>query len=107
MIAYAKTNSCRSLFINHYFGDADESPCGICDSCLQRKEKPLSGDELTAVESRIGDLLLAGPMAPGELVGNLAGIPKSKAWQAITFLQGENRLMVDEKGRVSLPRPKP
>jgi ATP-dependent DNA helicase RecQ len=103
MIAFAKTEDCRSVFINLYFGDPDETPCGVCDCCLRRKETPLTGDELATVETRIGDVLTEGPLAPAELLNRLTGHSKRKAWQVITFLQGEKKLAVDEKGRFFLP----
>lgn len=47
MLVYLNNEStCRSIVVQHYFGDRDAEPCGICDLCLatRRKEKSIAQD---------------------------------------------------------------
>ena len=37
MIAYVKSDSCRSAELVSYFGEKDAGSCGICDICLKKK----------------------------------------------------------------------
>ncbi len=37
---YANARVCRAVFLRNYFGEEDETPCGICDICRGRAEQP-------------------------------------------------------------------
>jgi ATP-dependent DNA helicase RecQ len=39
---YAATESCRAVFLRRYFGEEDETPCGLCDVCRERPRRPAS-----------------------------------------------------------------
>jgi ATP-dependent DNA helicase RecQ len=39
IIRYAYGHSCRSQTIQHYFGEENVEPCGVCDYCLSKKAK--------------------------------------------------------------------
>lgn len=39
---YALTNDCRAVLLRRYFGEADGTPCGLCDVCRGRPERPSS-----------------------------------------------------------------
>src|SRR6185369_8160484 len=39
---YALTNECRAVLLRRYFGEEDGAPCGLCDSCRGRPERPSS-----------------------------------------------------------------
>jgi ATP-dependent DNA helicase RecQ len=102
MIAYAKEASCRSRFINQYFGDKDEQPCGICDNCLRGKTTPLNTAEFEAIRSRIHDILINQTVTATGLLNHLSGVKREKAWKVIGFLQAEGKLVVDGKGLLRL-----
>lgn len=41
MLAYAsEEEECRQLILMRYFGKEEKMPCGICDTCLEKKRKP-------------------------------------------------------------------
>ncbi|MCW3074222.1 MAG: ATP-dependent helicase RecQ [Flaviaesturariibacter sp.] len=102
MIAYAKSEDCRSLFINQYFGDADTKPCGICDNCLRAKGAELTREEADALFISIQELLSRNAYTAPDLLLQLKGFKKEKAWKAIEFLQAENKIRVDSKGLLQL-----
>ncbi len=39
---YAHTTDCRAVFLRRYFGEGDGTPCGLCDTCRGRPERPSS-----------------------------------------------------------------
>jgi len=39
---YARTTDCRAVFLRRYFGEDGGAPCGLCDTCRGRPERPSS-----------------------------------------------------------------
>lgn len=39
---YAHMTDCRAVFLRRYFGEEDGTPCGLCDICRGRPERPAS-----------------------------------------------------------------
>ncbi len=39
---YALTSECRAVLLRRYFGEQDGTPCGVCDTCRGRPERPSS-----------------------------------------------------------------
>lgn len=39
---YVFSNECRAVFLRLYFGEEDGTPCGLCDICRGRPERPSS-----------------------------------------------------------------
>jgi len=39
---YALTSECRAVLLRRYFGEDDGTPCGLCDTCRGRPERPSS-----------------------------------------------------------------
>jgi len=39
---YVFTGECRAVLLRRYFGEADGAPCGLCDVCRGRPERPSS-----------------------------------------------------------------
>jgi ATP-dependent DNA helicase RecQ len=103
MLSYVKEESeCRSRIIGVYFGDATIKACGICDNCLRQKTITLTKEEFETLHHRIITLLKVAPLHTKDLLLQLQGIKKEKAWKVIEFLQAENKIDMDIGGRVSL-----
>jgi ATP-dependent DNA helicase RecQ len=102
MVAYIKSDTCRSSFINTYFGDAGTTPCGICDNCLRLKNTTLSAEEFQTIYNFIRTKLEAQALTTTSLLQNLNGIQKEKAWKVISFLQAEKKLHADKHGLLKL-----
>lgn len=94
--------TCRSKLIGHYFGDSDIKACGICDTCLNHHNEDVSVDEFKRIHHRILSLIGTGPLSGSDLVKNLTGIKKEKAWKVVHFLQAENKIEVDRDGMIRL-----
>jgi superfamily II DNA helicase RecQ len=39
---YVANEECRAVFLRLYFGEEDGTPCGLCDVCRGRPERPSS-----------------------------------------------------------------
>ena len=98
MIAYTECPQCRSLFINHYFGDKETASCSICDRCLQAKATIISTEEFSAISNKVLSLLAGKDLTIHQLKDALTGISKQKAWKVIHFLQAEQKIMLDKNG---------
>jgi len=98
-------DNCRSRFIGAYFGDATLKDCGICDNCLHKKKKELSPNEFTLIEKSITSLVTKGADTVSALLQELNTVSKDKMWIVLEFLQSEDRLRIDESGKISLRSP--
>jgi ATP-dependent DNA helicase RecQ len=98
MIDYTKCNGCRSLFINHYFGDKETSTCTVCDNCLAAKTITIGTEEFTSISNHILKLVANKQLSIHQLKEALTGINKQKAWRVLQFLQAENKIILDKDG---------
>ncbi|PWT76508.1 MAG: RecQ family ATP-dependent DNA helicase [Bacteroidetes bacterium] len=53
MLDYLGGKECRTVFISNYFGERAAKPCGICDSCLSKKNKSLTKQEFEDIYQRV------------------------------------------------------
>jgi ATP-dependent DNA helicase RecQ len=103
MAAYTtETIKCRSKITANYFGDMEIKNCGICDNCLRKKEITLSKDEFEAIHNLVLKALNTKSLSAKELLLQLDGIKKEKAWKVIDILQAENKIILDKEGLVRL-----
>ena len=105
MQAYATGLECRSRFIGSYFGEEDAGTCGICDSCLLKKDAPLSQDEFRQIAGRITSELAQQAWNMNDLLEKIRPVRKEKAWKVIEFLQSEQKIICDDKGMLRLRKP--
>ena len=105
MQAYATGLECRSRFIGSYFGEEDAGTCGICDSCLQKKDAPISQDEFRQIAGRITTELAQQAWTMNDLLEKIRPVRKEKAWKVIEFLQSEQKIICDDKGMLRLRKP--
>jgi superfamily II DNA helicase RecQ len=93
---------CRGRFIASYFGDHNVKNCGVCDNCLNQKAIHISKEEFEMINHRIVDSVKNVSIHTKELLHQLNGIKKEKAWKVINFLQAENKIELDKTGRIHL-----
>ncbi len=62
---YLDTKECRSLSLQHYFGEEAIEPCGVCDLCVVRQHKSGISE---SIEKKIQYLLLEKPMNLHDLI---------------------------------------
>lgn len=66
--AYLDTKACRSMTLQTYFGEQEESVCGVCDLCLVRQHREGIEEKL---QEEIKTALLAGEKDIKQLVDEL------------------------------------
>ena len=102
MISYVnEAAQCRSRIIGMYFGDKDIKACGICDNCLRQKAAVISKEEFETLHHRILNMVKYESLHTKDLLSKLSGIRKEKAWKVLAFLQAEEKVLVDKRGKVS------
>jgi ATP-dependent DNA helicase RecQ len=97
-----ETAECRSKIIASYFGDHQLSSCGVCDNCLKQKSIQLSKEEFDHINDRIVNSVKENSILTKDLLQQLAGINKQKAWRVLSFLQAENKIEMDDAGWIRL-----
>lgn len=103
MIAYLQEeHTCRSKLIGHYFGDTALKDCGICDNCLNKKKKQLSGAEFSSIDESIKKLIREGNNNIHVLLKKMHPVPHDKIWTVLELLQSEEQLRIHESGDISL-----
>jgi ATP-dependent DNA helicase RecQ len=66
--AYLDTKHCRSIALQTYFGEKEETVCGVCDLCLMRQHREAIHEKL---QEEIKTVLLAGEKDVKQLVDEL------------------------------------
>ena len=103
MIRYtAETKECRSKITANYFGDMKIEDCGICDNCLRKKETALTQEEFKKIHGRIIEIMNKESISAKELLFQLTGVKKEKAWKVLDSLQAENKIAIDHEGLIRL-----
>jgi ATP-dependent DNA helicase RecQ len=105
IVQYTKIKTCRSGFINEYFGDATP-PCGVCDNCLALKNIEVSHEEFKSITTLIEQVLAEKELAVEELIIAIKSVKKEKAWKVINFLQAEKKILVQKNGLLQLSNKK-
>ncbi len=102
MLEYIDAKECRSVFINHYFGDHLNKTCGVCDNCLKSKSVHLTTKEFEKIQESINAVIAHQPLTSIVLFEKLDGINKEKARSVLNFLQAEQKIYINNKGEIQL-----
>ena len=102
MINYLQTSSCRSHFINYYFGDHDPKQCGVCDNCLKNRNTPLSSVEFDSIAKAILQQLAKTNCNASQLANDLKSIRRENVWEVLRFLQAENKIHTSKEGNLTI-----
>lgn len=100
MIRYVEaTDMCRSIMIQSYFGETDQTPCGVCDVCTGRFKEGLSKDELKRIEAAILELLKGERMPYQQIIQQLSiGSPLQR--KEVIRLMMDQQLLILEEGNL-------
>lgn len=98
MIDYAENNvTCRSRLLLNYFGEQNPHNCGLCDTCVKRRnpKAPYAYASSSNLPTLIIEALRVGPLTPAQLLEAL-NAPKDQLQQHIQALLDEGK--IDRKG---------
>ncbi|ULQ56418.1 RecQ family ATP-dependent DNA helicase [Flavihumibacter rivuli] len=98
-LKYINTNSCRSSYIGHYFGDNDMKACGICDNCIENKKRQHNTLDLQKeILAKVSQGAFHLPEME-KLFDNL--VTKDQLWSVIEYLRAEQKISIDPNGLIS------
>lgn len=103
MLQYVEEQAaCRSKILATYFGDVHAKSCGICDNCIEQKSLTLSDEEFENIRHRILNIIKYESLTAAQLMQQLSGIGKKKAWKVIDYLQAEEIISMNRDGVIRL-----
>ena len=101
MLAYLSlTNQCRGQYIAFYFGDNEANACGICDTCLNKKKKSITSNDVDKIQKEVYDYLQNGERSVKGLLEQFTIISKDKIWEVLQLLQDQKKIEIDDRGMI-------
>lgn len=103
LIQYVEsTSQCRSLLIQHYFGEEDKIPCGKCDVCVGRYKQSIKAKDFKAVQEAIISFIQSHPgITYRELILNLPLMNPTKKEKVLRYLIDKQVVISDSLGVLS------
>lgn len=96
----SQSDTCRSVFIQHYFGETSVTRCGNCDYCLEQAGPvPSLSDELN-LHRLILDKLQDDPSTIHGIIKHFSDIPEETLLNSIQQLLDSEELYYDENGYI-------
>lgn len=103
MMYYCFTNYiCRSTTLTTYFGEKNNSDCGICDVCMQKKKLGLVGEDYQKISQQIIIELGIKPQNLQQLISTLSLIKEDKLMESVQWLLECNKIERNDKGQFEL-----
>ncbi|RMG19423.1 MAG: RecQ family ATP-dependent DNA helicase [Bacteroidetes bacterium] len=104
MLQYAEnTEVCRSLMIQHYFGEQSHQPCGRCDVCLGRHKTQVSGQEFQHIRRSFLALLKKSPLTYREALTRVQAGTPSQREKVLRYLIDKQVIRANPHGQLELP----
>lgn len=101
MIKYTAVADCRSLHIQHYFGEAAADACGVCDRCVAaRRLQQAQQQKLMGKLPQALAILQAGPLHPQALQQQL-GLTRYEMDQLLQLALREEWLLLQPDGSLA------
>jgi ATP-dependent DNA helicase RecQ len=94
----SQTDTCRSVFIQHYFGESSVTRCGNCDYCLERAAPVMTGSDELNLQRRILIRLAEDPSTLHGIIKHFSDIREEVLIQSIQLLLDTEELYYDENG---------
>jgi ATP-dependent DNA helicase RecQ len=97
MIQYiSQRETCRSVFIQHYFGEFKVTPCGNCDYCIEKATPDLSRSDTLALQKKILEKLNKDPSGIEGILRHFGDYPEDFVLTCIRQLLESEELYYDE-----------
>jgi ATP-dependent DNA helicase RecQ len=95
-------NACRSVHLANYFNSLDVTPCGICDTCINNKQRQLLPNDFKNIATEILSLITTNTPSSEDLPKLLPQFNKKHIIEVLHYLQREEKINIDKKGNINL-----
>ena len=96
MVAFVQsTDSCRSIQLLRYFGEASDRTCGWCDICISHRKA-----DMKESGQRIVELLEQGPMTVSQILSHLGDIDETAVRKQIRQMLDARLVGLDKEMRL-------
>lgn len=102
MIRYSFGKGCRSLMMQHYFGEKEETPCGKCDYCLSQKKQEITKHAQLLSWIKAAQPLFNKGTLEGDDLKNSLQLTRYQMEQLTDLALREEVWSVEEDGRLRL-----
>ncbi|MDX2250315.1 MAG: ATP-dependent DNA helicase RecQ [Bacteroidia bacterium] len=92
---------CRSLMIQHYFGEKSHTPCGKCDVCIGRNKTKVSDDEYKAIQTAIISFIKARPTTYRQVINEVTTGTPAQREKVLRYLIDKEVIITDMWGNLS------
>lgn len=99
-------DECRSLVIQHYFGEQSTTPCGRCDLCLKRRKHRTAAPETTnrnQIRTLLLERLKEADLGVKQLAENIP-FPIDTILAEVSALIEEDKIIEDLNGKLRINR---
>lgn len=99
-------DKCRSLMIQHYFGEQSTTPCGRCDLCLERRKNRTTAPETTnrnQIRTLLLERLKKADLGVKQLAENIP-FPIDTILAEVSALIEEDKIIEDLNGKLRINR---
>ncbi|MEZ4773750.1 MAG: ATP-dependent DNA helicase RecQ [Bacteroidia bacterium] len=93
---------CRSLMIQHYFGETSHTPCGKCDVCIGRNKTKVSDDEYTKIQAAIISFVKAGPQTYRDTINQVKTGTPAQREKVLRYLLDKEVILTDIWGNLTI-----
>jgi ATP-dependent DNA helicase RecQ len=99
MIHYiSQYETCRSVFIQHYFGEFNVTPCGNCDYCIEKARPSLTRSDIHKVQNQVLKKLKEHPSTIESVIRHFDSLKEDVIITSIQQLLDSEELYYDENG---------
>jgi ATP-dependent DNA helicase RecQ len=103
MLQYVQSKEiCRSLMIQHYFGEQEHRPCGRCDVCIGRHKTKVSDIEFKSLMKTILDRIRQAPTNYRRIMLEVPEGSPSQREKVLRYLLDQKIILADGRGNLSI-----
>jgi ATP-dependent DNA helicase RecQ len=103
LIGYVEnTEVCRSLVIQHYFGEKAHDPCGRCDVCMGRHQTKVNDGEFRDIQRAIMAYLHRGPASYRDTLLQVTSGTPAQREKVLRYLIDKQLILSSLRGQLSV-----
>ena len=103
LLAYVDNQEmCRSLALQHYFGENAHEACGRCDVCIGRYRTQVSDADFAQLAQELTTTLSQGPLPYRELLLRIQSGSPAQREKVLRYLLDQQVIRVEKGGRLHL-----